>query len=132
MLDNNLRMIRKTNSLFTQVIDHLADKKVKHSINHELFIISACVVKETLTEMITKDYKDTASEESKKYFNYYSISQFRRMAIDKLFRTKFGTPIDGFGSLIDGIFLFYEENDFSILDAYFMADKDTEDQLFKT
>lgn len=132
MLDNNLRMIRKTNSLYTQVIKHLNDKKVEHSINNELFVICACVVKETLTEMITKEYKETASEESKKYFNLYSISQFRRMAIDKLFRTKFGTPIDGFSSLIDGVFLFFEENDFAILDACFATTQDNEDQLFKT
>lgn len=132
MLDNNLRMIRKTNSLYTQVMKHLNDKKVEHSINNELFVICACVVKETLTEMITKEYKDTASEESKKYFPYYSLSQFRRMAIDKLFRTKFGTPIDGFSSLIDGVFLFFEENDFSILDACFAIDQDNEEQLFKT
>lgn len=131
MLDNNLRMIRKTNSLYTQIITHLNDKKVEHSINNELFIISACVVKETLTEMITKEFKETTSEESKKYFKLYSISQFRRMAIDKLFRTKFGTPIDGFSSLIDGVFLYFEENDFAILDACFATNQDNEDQLFK-
>lgn len=119
LIDNNLRMLKKSVVLYEQILNYLSKNQIENINKEEIMSICLCVVIDVLTEQITKLYIDQMSEENKKYLKYYDAESIRADAISKHIMKDNNLKDFANKNLISAIVSIYQEEDYKALISYF-------------
>jgi len=126
IIDDNLRILKKANSLFNQIKTYIEKKQFIFNEWSDLFLF-CCY---TLMDSMSNKYTNIYSKEKSKNIDYYTETQIRIFAFEKYIKNTYYFGTLNCNNYIIAILHVLESEDFSTFDELFNPNIDEINPLF--
>lgn len=126
IIDDNLRILKKANSLFNQIKTYIENKKYTFVEWNDLYLF-CCY---TLMDSMSKKYTNRYNDEKDKNIDYYTETQIRIFAFEKYIKNTYYFGVLNSSNYITAILNVLESEDYSLFDELFNLNLDNINPLF--